>query len=308
MSIELNDFSVSIKSGKPDQSGSTNNTYAFKKLGKYNYVSLPNYSLYKIKLTNNRNTRCDAEVKIDGVSVGTWRIPSFDSILIERPANINRRFVFFRQDSHVAKKAGIEKNSPFNGVISVTFKPELQMNYPHNIGDDYNQISGYIKTPTYYEKWNYGFDKSPLQTDIDFSAPVYRNSGASVENEMNLNMNTTMDIYSSNISYSDNNTYVSGATMLGSGTDQQFNTANKLFKYDSDQITNINLRLVVAVPKIPKTTLVKGIKRYMPIPPKIDNGNHYIPVSNLTDRYYNSDQTLIEKPYIGSHWIEDGLW
>lgn len=304
MSIELNDFSVSIKA-------TGNKTYSFKKLGKYNYVSLPNYSLYKIQLTNNRDTRCDAEVKIDGVSVGTWRVPSFDSIIIERPANINRRFVFFRQDSYVAKKAGIEKKSPYNGLISVTFKPELKMNYPYNEGDDYTSITGYIRTPTFYEKWNYGFDKSPLQTNIDFSAPIYRNSGASVQKEMNLNMNTTMDIYSSNesrsYSTSDNDTYVSGATMLGSGTDQQFNTANQLQHYDTNQITTINLRLVVAVPKIPKTTLVNGVKRYMPLPPKIDNGKHYIPVSNMTDRYYNSDQILIEKPYLGKHWQIDGL-
>lgn len=287
MSIVSNNFAVSIKTPY-------DRTYSFKKIGKYNYVSLPNNSPYKIQLVNNRDQRCDATVTIDGVSVGTWRVPPYDSITIERPANINRRFLFFKQDSSLAKKTNLEHVSPFNGLISVTFKPELKMNYPYE-SDDYNQITGYIAEPTFYEKWNYGFDDSPGKTNIDFSAPVYRNSGADVSTQMDMTLNTTDDVYKPS-----NTNYIAGATMLGAGTDQQFNTANKLLKYDGSQTTTISLRLIVALPKAPKTSLVSAEKRYMPLPPKIDNGSHYIPVGNLTDRYYNADQVLIEKPYYSS--------
>src|SRR5437588_410462 len=113
MSTNLNGFSVNIIG---------DNVIHFKK-GEHNYYAVPHLSEYKIKLSNNRPTRCDAEISIDGDLVGTWRVESFDSITIERPANLNRRFIFVQERSNIAEQVGI-RSSKDNGLITVIFKPE----------------------------------------------------------------------------------------------------------------------------------------------------------------------------------------
>lgn len=118
MSVYLNGFSVSIKG----------NEAVYIQNGKHNYFSLPHMAEYSINLTNNRSTRCDAEVSIDGESVGIWRIEAHDNIILERPANTNRRFVFVDEKSSVAQGAGIEYNNN-NGLIKVVFSPERATGY-----------------------------------------------------------------------------------------------------------------------------------------------------------------------------------
>ena len=112
MNTSLNGFSVNI----------LGNVNSFKK-DDHNYYALPHMSEYKIKLTNNRPTKCDAQVFIDGESIGIWRINSFDNIILERPANTNRRFIFIKEGSNIAQNAGIYYNQN-NGLIKVIFTPE----------------------------------------------------------------------------------------------------------------------------------------------------------------------------------------
>ena len=54
---------------------------------------LPDRSQYKLKLTNGHETNCDAEIFIDGETIGKWRITPYSTITIERPANINRKLI-----------------------------------------------------------------------------------------------------------------------------------------------------------------------------------------------------------------------
>lgn len=98
------------------------------KNGEYNYYCLSHLSEYKIRLTNNRPTLCDASIKIDGDYVGTWRIQPFNSIVIERPANVNRKFIFIAEESLTSQNTSINRSND-NGLISVTFKPEKNNNY-----------------------------------------------------------------------------------------------------------------------------------------------------------------------------------
>src|SRR5947207_11001892 len=118
MSVTLNDFGFSIVADDV--------THLTKNDGRYHYFSLPNFSTYKIKLINNRETRSDAVVSVDGENIGTWRVPAFSTVTIQRPANVNRKLVFVKENSYTAKYAGVTRNDTNNGLVTVVFKPELQ--------------------------------------------------------------------------------------------------------------------------------------------------------------------------------------
>jgi len=275
MSVSLNNYGVSIISP---------NVKRFM-VGKYNYFSLPNLSTYKIKLINNHTTRCDAYVKIDGEDVGAWRIAPFDSITIERPANINRKFVFIKENSYIAEHAGVERYDSNNGLITVVFKPELKRLCPYQYGDD-----GYISTPTFYDELRYGSDQTlfkPLSNEA-LTEPPYFNSTGGNTNQLHIDRN---DGIQTNFS--------SGATILGGATDQNFNMSARIYEYDTDNITQINARLIIAPkPKkqFPYVSVRKGMKQYPYHHRDFENKN-YVPINQLTERYYNSDRALIERPY-----------
>ena len=54
-----------------------------------NYFLMRHGSSYKLKLYNDRSTKCDAEVWIDGEKVGVWRIEAYGSTTIERPVGLS---------------------------------------------------------------------------------------------------------------------------------------------------------------------------------------------------------------------------
>ena len=86
-------------------------------------VLIPDNTEYKIRLTNNNETQCDAVVKIDNLTVGRFRIFSKEKLIIERPSNYEKKFIFIKgelNDSEGQKKCGI---------IQVDFLPERQSVY-----------------------------------------------------------------------------------------------------------------------------------------------------------------------------------
>jgi hypothetical protein len=93
----------------------------------HKYYALPDHTSYSIRISNNNDTRCDAEINIDEEFVGSWRLNSYSSATIRRPADIDRQFVFVNDTSFDAMSSN--HGSYKNGLISVTFKPE---NYYYN--------------------------------------------------------------------------------------------------------------------------------------------------------------------------------
>ena len=93
----------------------------------YNYVALQNNTEYKLYLGNERNTECMAEVYLEGELIGTWFIPANDSILIERPADVERKFVFVSEKSYQASSAGVVVGELTNGLVRVKFYPKKYM-------------------------------------------------------------------------------------------------------------------------------------------------------------------------------------
>lgn len=289
MSVNLNEFGFSIISD--DVTHFTRNN------GKYHYFSLPNFSEYKIKLINNREARSDAIVSVDGEVIGTWRVPAFDSILIQRPANVNRKLIFIKEDSYTGKYAGVTRDDPNNGLITVVFKPELETLSscfeldrsldPHRgTVCPYETVTGYVRSPTYYDKWTYGYDDNITKPPTPENFPLYLNSSGT--NTQNSGIKSV------------DSGYKTGATILGAGTDQNFSVSARIYKYDKSNITTLNARMVIKKRR-PYVTLRDGLNKYVPEPSVIYDDPYfeilYPPVNNLTDRFYNSENILIEKPY-----------
>lgn len=90
------------------------------------YVEMRHNTQYSLILKNHPWVPCDAEVVIDGIHVGTWRIESRGEIRIERPVHDTGHFTFFQVWTEEAEIAGITKH-PDNGLISVTFKPQKEV-------------------------------------------------------------------------------------------------------------------------------------------------------------------------------------
>jgi hypothetical protein len=109
--MKLNDFEVVIPEGDETEVG---------------YVCLKHGTQYSIKLRNySERLRCNATVKIDGRSVGTWRVDRSDTITIERPVHDSGRFTFYQEGTPEAAKANIRATEEL-GLISVLFRPEKE--------------------------------------------------------------------------------------------------------------------------------------------------------------------------------------
>lgn len=239
-----------------------------KRIGEY-YYTLPNYSNYQIRLINNGDTRADAYVSIDGEKIGIWRVNAYSSIVIERPANLNRKLVFSKEYDTTDKKLGIQIINPASGTVSVTFKPEAYT------------ITPYIESPTVLPRWKYGRIpskslKQSLKQPIDNKYQQYQHSAGDYTNDLTY--------------YKKSYDFVTGATFLGAGSDQLFRNTARIYEYDPTSIKTIRVKM-----------FVRNTKQDMTEKDVIADENLVyaeIPIyNNLTDRYYDCTGAIIEKPY-----------
>lgn len=93
------------------------------------HVEMRHQDQYSIGLTNDAREQCDAHVVIDGKHVGTWRIPPCATVNIERPADDNGRFTFYRLHTSDGRRSGL-RNDEDLGLITVTFTPEIKQKLP----------------------------------------------------------------------------------------------------------------------------------------------------------------------------------
>lgn len=106
--MRLDDYSFSIPEGRETEEG---------------YVYLHHGTKYTIRLDNAGDRRCDAKITIDGKSVGSFRVDAYDSFLIERPAEEDGCFTFYKSGSPEAESAQLGDDDSL-GLISVEFRPE----------------------------------------------------------------------------------------------------------------------------------------------------------------------------------------
>lgn len=95
------------------------------------YVELRHGQHYNLNLSNRASTRCDADITIDGKSMGEFRIAAFGHIRLERPANDTGRFTFYQSGSSEASAVGLHLvSSDQLGLVTVRFRPELEYKGP----------------------------------------------------------------------------------------------------------------------------------------------------------------------------------
>lgn len=190
--MRLANFSVKIPQGKELDSG---------------YVAMKHDTKYTVVLSNSGDVLCDAEVEIDGKSVGIWRIQSHDSILIERPVHDAGCFTFYKIGTREARKAAIVRSDKL-GLITVLFKPERKPE-PPDFDDD---LDSFFSLDEDVDDFCLSYDDEDAYFDLD-DAPF-------AEEDLEA-----------------------GGTGLSGKSEQKFRSVEPL-DYDETGFVQINLRLV----------------------------------------------------------------
>lgn len=116
--MKFDNYSVRIVEGKELSCG-----YVALRHGQQYTISLIILTDWENKLAH----RANAQITIDGIDIGTWRVESGRIITIEHPVNDDGKFTFYRADSSEAIAIGLDSvNRNQLGLVSVTFTPELQ--------------------------------------------------------------------------------------------------------------------------------------------------------------------------------------
>lgn len=224
-----NDDSFTIKI-----EGSTfgNEYHKFTKDG-HTYYALPHNSSYKVRMTNNTDRRANATLKIDGENMGTWRLDAYSDVTVERPSHNNRKFTFVRETSWQAKMGGVAKGVSENGLVEVTFIPEIKSSF----FDDSDSIM-FDAAP----RFNSGraFGRSFAESDMMSNGlSGLRQQSYSSTNQMNESLS-----FNSMNRASANSSYAVGGTVLGGNSSQRFSTASHITEDHSRKQTKC-VRLVV---------------------------------------------------------------
>lgn len=93
------------------------------------YVSLVHGQHYAVLLVNSDNRRCDVDLRIDGESVGFFRVDAHSTALIERPVQSDGMFTFIELATPEAHSAGLRSGNE-TGLVTATFMPEVELKYP----------------------------------------------------------------------------------------------------------------------------------------------------------------------------------
>ena len=210
------------------------------------YYALHHGDEYEIRLTNNRDTIADAELKIDGVDSGKFRIPAHDTLTLERPANRPKKFTFVKEDSSLARRTGVVEGEYENGLISVKFFPKKEVKY--------EPLRPVMEEPV-------SMRVSPLESMR--AAPLSSASSAGLmSSTSSMIQPRTMLAKQASMRAPE---YSSGATILGDQSSQRFSLIEPLkpHEIDRENITTITIRLVAEEYRVysPKT----------PYPPRIDD-------------------------------------
>lgn len=88
------------------------------------YVGLQHMQTFVLRLCNPNEVRTDAEVRVNGKSVGAFRLPMWGEMRLERPENDPARFTAIVTRTREAWAAGLSAGDEQNGLIEVTFRPE----------------------------------------------------------------------------------------------------------------------------------------------------------------------------------------
>jgi len=233
------------------------------------YTALPTNTEYALELHNKGDTDCNALVDVDGLPVASLRIRANTKVSLERPTADDkaRKFTFIKEDSTQGKEAGITKGRQANGVIAVTFRPEMKQPEPiwgvtlssgRGVG-----LFGYQgeKRERSLTVGAFGFGMgAPPVGAFGFGGGEAKERDRDREHE-NFSLGMVKPAA----------TFSSGATTLGAASSQTFATAAHLGPIDTDKIEVIVLRLVVDETDYSKLVAIEHACAAVPqAPPRVD--------------------------------------
>lgn len=172
------------------------------------YVRMIHATTYAICFRNNLGRAVDAEVSIDGLPMGTWRLTPRRSACVDRPVADTGQFTFYRADSSEGYAVGSGQVARSDkGRVSVRFIPEIERHYP---------------TPTPYAPTNRYAPDQELANDAAPSAQYGARSKTTLPSQSRLG---------------------AGVTGLSGESDQRFGTTGAI-KRDWANAVTLELRLV----------------------------------------------------------------
>lgn len=267
--IKSGDFSVAIIADNVNK--------AYK--NSYTYISLLHNSEYSLLLKNSSGNRCDAVVSIDGRSVGRFRLKPYGSFNVERPVKINKKFVFLKENSYLAGRAGVNQGNSENCIVSVIFYPEL-----NTINED---------------------EAVEMSFDGDFGSSkemLWCNKSA---RGLGISQQANFSNGSSNFAKF-NDDISNGATALGDKSYQTFRHADKIKDFDHSKITTIQFRLAVDENKNDWPSIGSPIDNWPSVPaiykPDLYKKRRYDDYY-FSDDYYSGRKTYpAPKPDSNNYW------
>lgn len=115
-------------------------------------VKLAHCTLYKVRMINHHpRLRCDATVQIDGKTIGSFRIEPGRMFTLERTSEVKKRLTFYKVDSEQGKVAGLHKDNPDLGKVTVEFAQERsfatrKLIFEAEGATDYDEVDGFNLT------------------------------------------------------------------------------------------------------------------------------------------------------------------
>lgn len=247
------------------------------------YVRLPHDTQYALKLRNHMGRRAQAEVSIDGKSMGTFILEAYDHVELERSADDNGIFTFYRANSEegrMSEAISIGRND--RGLVQVVFTPEeakryvkpVKLSQPKTFGSPWNSKPSFGGITRQFR--SSGDSTKGLSRKLSKGAPEYSGSvGYSSEpmDDFCMDWVERDNEVSSNAQFFCNSmgsapiAASAGVTGLSGVSEQQFRTVSG-FPLDKSLAATISLRLVCDEGS-PRPLSSVGSGSSNPIPPAI---------------------------------------
>lgn len=252
--------------------------------------------LYVLQLSNQNRVRCNAVVSIDGETIGSFRLSPGQTITVERPADVDRRFKFVAETGAEASRAGVRAGARENGLVKVVFLPELvdddddelsdrvfarssaarEMAMSHSGGRTASRVTeryGNLSNSLSANRGSEGMRSDRRQPDAERS--MYMSSRGSASSDFGMARGMMMP--QSFDRRADGTTHSSGATVLAGKSDQRFSNAENM-SVDSSRSVTVHLRLVVPNTSVDLRDTPIAVSGYhqrkfeTPIPGRIEDG------------------------------------
>jgi hypothetical protein len=210
------------------------------------YYAVPHNKTYTVRMINNTDGRVNCVLKIDGVTMGKWRVDAYSDILIGRPSHNQRKFTFVKETSWQGKMGGVESENSRNGLVEVIFIPEIKT---ERVFDTFYENNAVPFTSNNQESRNLFLDGP----DSNFNQ-IFYNNATSGKNQY---------------------AYAAGGTVLGDDSLQTFGSASHIIEDPSKRVIK-RVRLVVQEDRNPYVSLRTNTRYDQsyddPIPPQIGHG------------------------------------